>query len=167
LIPTGDSIDDIIALTRKNFDAKYASLGSISSPQNKIVTIASLVEREAQFPEDQKLVASVIYNRLQINMALQLDATVQYAIGYDEKEHTWWKKNVTANDLQINSPYNTRVNPGLPPTPICNPSLSALSAAAHPANSDYLYYVSDSTGHLHFAKTLEQHTANIQKYNVE
>jgi len=166
-IPANDSIDTIISLMRKNFDTKFATIGIVSKPKKEIVTIASLVEREAKFSEDRPLVASVIYNRLNINMGLQIDASLQYALGYSVQEHTWWRQNLTVDDLNLDSPYNTKLNTGLPPTPICNPGLSSLEAAAHPAATDYLYYVSDSQGHLHFAKTLDQHTSNIQKYNVQ
>jgi UPF0755 protein len=167
LIPTGDTIDDIIALFRKNFDAKYATLNNTTLSQNQLVTVASLVERESRFSEDRPLVASVIYNRLKMGMALQIDPTVQYGLGYNLQEHTWWKKDLTVDDLQSNSPYNTYHNPGLPPTPIGNPGLSSLQAAANPAKTDYIYYLSDSTGHLHFSKTLDEHNANIAKYHIQ
>lgn len=168
LIPSTASIDDIVALLRKNFDAKYATITANNALSEKqIVTVASLVEREARFPEDKPLVASVIYNRLHSGMPLQIDATVQYAVGYDKTEQSWWKKGLTVDDLKIDSPYNSYTNTGLPPTPICNPGASDLEAAANPANTDYIFYVSDSSGHLHFAKTLQQHNANIKKYQVQ
>ena len=75
-------------------------------------------------------------------------------------------KNLTKEDLQIDSPYNTYIHPGLPPTPIANPGLSALQAAAQPINTDYLYYISDKQEHNHYAKTLEDHNANIKKYGL-
>lgn len=169
LIPTSDTIEHIIVLIRKNFDAKVATIGELPAniSQNKLVIIASVIEKEAQFLQDQAMVASVIYNRLEQNMPLQMDPTVQYAIGYNQREHAWWTKGLTVDDLKIDSPYNTYLHTGLPPTAICNPGISALKATIQPAKTDYLYYVSDKTGHLHFAKTLEQHNANIQKYQVQ
>lgn len=167
LIPTSDSINDITALLRKNFNEKYATIGNTSIPENEVVTIASIIEKEANFNNEKPSVASVLYNRLKLGMALQVDPSVAYALGYNLKEHTWWKLDLTADDLQYNSPYNTYLNSGLPPTPISSPGLSSLQAAAHPATTDYLYYLSDSTGHLHFAKTLDEHNANVTKYHVQ
>lgn len=167
LIPMGDNATDIIAILRKNFDEKYATIGSSKYSQKEIVIVASLLQREVPDASDQAMVASVIYNRLDIGMAVQVDPSVQYAIGYYAPQKTWWKTGLTVDDLKINSPYNTYVNTGLPPTAISNPGLPALQAAAHPATSDYLYYLSDSTGHLHFSKTFAEHNANIQKYNVQ
>jgi UPF0755 protein len=167
LIPRDATIDQIIALMKNNFDAKYVSLKSGQTSnftENEVVTIASLVEREAKFAQDRPLVASVIVNRLNLGMALGIDATIQYALGYQANEHTWWKKELTVDDLAVNSPYNSRTNAGLPPTPIANPGVSALEAALNPAKTDYLYYLSDSAGHLHFAKTLQEQNQNAAKY---
>jgi UPF0755 protein len=108
--------------------------------------------------------SSVFINRLNIGMALEADPTVQYALGYQADTKTWWKKDLTVDDLLVKSPYNTRVNVGLPPGPISNPGLSAIKAALNPAKTDYLYFFADSKGHLHFATTLQGHNANIQKY---
>ena len=112
-----------------------------------VVTIASLVEREAQVAEERPLVASVIYNRLQKKMKLQLCATVQYALGQT-------KPRLTYDDLAIDSPYNTYIHDGLPPGPICNPGKASLEAAAKPAQTRYLYYVlSTEKGHHVFTET--------------
>lgn len=167
-IPANATIEQIVAIMRKNFANKYTLVNAVASAssQDQIVTVASLVEREAKFTEDRSIVASIIYNRLNANMPLQLDATIQYALGYDQRQKTWWKNNLTQDDLAIKSPYNTYLNTGLPPTPISNPGLSALDAAIHPATTQYLYYISDSQGRIHPAKTLEEHNANIQKYLV-
>jgi len=167
LIPRDATVDQIIALMKNNFNNKYAALKSQQTSnytQNEIVTIASLVEREAKFASDRPLVASVIENRLSLGMALQIDATVQYILGYQQSEKSWWKKTLGSDDLKINSPYNTYVNPGLPPTPIANPGSAAIAAALNPTKTDYLYYVSDSKGHLYFAKTIQEHNQNVQKY---
>lgn len=165
LIPKDADINFIIVMMKNNFENKIAKLNIQTKELVEIVTIASLIEREAKFDNDRSLVASVIDNRLKINMALQIDATVQYAIGYQPNKKTWWKV-LTPDDLKINSPYNTYKQTGLPPTPICNPGLTSLEAAVNPAKTDYLYYVSDKTGHNHYAKTLEEHNANIKKYGL-
>lgn len=166
LIPKNADIDLIISIMRNNFDNRITSIGANSKDQSfaENLIIASLIEREARYPEDMSLVSSVIHNRLEIGMKLDIDATVQYAVGYQEAEKKWWKKNLTVQDLKLASPYNTYKNAGLPPTPISNPGISALQAAINPTQSNYIYYVSDSKGHLHFAKTLAEHNANIQKY---
>jgi len=169
LIPKDAGIELIISIFNKNFHNKISSIGldKDSSNLKRIVIIASIIEREARFPEEKDLVSSVIYNRLDIGMPLQVDASVQYALPYDSREKSWWKKHLTVQDLKINSSYNTYTNIGLPPTPIANPGVVSLKSAASPATSNYLYYVSDRSGHLHFAKTLEEHNINIDKYIIE
>jgi len=162
-------ITTIISTMTENFNKKYASL-PIGKKQNltkaQIVTIASIVEREAKFSQDRPLVASVILNRLNAGMPLQVDATVQYALGYQSDEQTWWKNDLSTYDLQVNSPYNTYLNIGLPPTPISNPGLLALEAVIDAPQTDYLFYVSDSSGHNHYEVTAEQHNADAQKYGI-
>ena len=110
-----------------------------------VLTIASMVEREVQVPSERPVVAGVIYNRLHRRMRLDIDATVQYAVG------AW--RDLTAKDLLVDSPYNTRRFPGLPPGPIASPGLASIEAAAHPKASDYLYYVArnDGSGRHYFA----------------
>jgi len=132
---------------------------------DQVVTLASLVEREARFAEDRPKVAGVLLHRLKNNMKLDIDATIQYVLGYQPEEKSWWKKELTFSDLEVNSPYNTYKNAGLPPGPIANPGLATITAVVE-ASSDgpYLYYVSDSSGHLHFAQTIEEHNENIRKY---
>ena len=165
LIPRDGDIAQIVTLMRNNFDAKFAALENTSNrTPNEIVTIASLVEREAKHEEDRPLVASVIINRLSIGMALNIDATIQYALGYQQNEKSWWKRSLTFDDLKINSPYNTYTNPGLPPTPIANPGIAAIEAVINPAETDYLYYLSDSNVINHYSETLEQHNQNKDRY---
>jgi len=120
------------------------------------VTVASLVEREAQIEPDRPLIAGVIYNRLRLGMPLQIDATVEYALPNHKSE-------LSLHDLQVNSPYNTYQHTGLPPTPIANPGLPSLLAALHPAKTDALYYVYCGNGHHVFAKTLAEHQANVAR----
>ena len=116
-----------------------------------VVIIASMIDREAQVPAERPLVAAVIWNRLSDGMLLQIDATIQYALGKN-------KPVLTYDDLKIDSPYNTYKYAGLPPTPISNPGLAALRAAAAPAGVDYLYYVArnDGTGGHYFSNKYEQ-----------
>jgi len=169
LIAPDATIDIILSQMQKNFDAKYTeALAGVQSnfTQQQIIILASLIEREARTDEERPLIASVLENRLSVPMRLQVDATVQYALGYDTIEQTWWKKNLTLEDLQFRSPYNTYTNDGIPPGPICNPGIAAIKAAAQPAKTNYLFYVTDKTGITHFAKTHEEHDQNIRKYGI-
>lgn len=165
LIPKDADIETIISIFTNNFYAKIGTIGlSKDTPGlSKIVIEASLIEREAKIAEDRPNVASVIANRLDIGMALQIDATVQYIYGYNERTKKWWNE-PDSSQLKIVSLYNTYAHPGLPPTPICNPGLSAIIAAANPSKTNYIYYVNDSKGKLHFAETLSEHNRNIEKY---
>ncbi|WP_397386180.1 endolytic transglycosylase MltG [Paenibacillus sp. VCA1] len=125
---------------------------------HEMLTIASLVEREVVVDKERPLVAGVIYNRLDKNMKLEIDATVQYALA-EPKERLLYK------DLKVESPYNTYLHEGLPPGPICSPSMASIEAALNPEASDYLYYVTKKDGsHEHlFAKTYQEHLKNIEK----
>lgn len=123
-----------------------------------VLIIASLVEREASTTKERRIIAGVIENRLRARMRLDIDATVQYAVGS-------WKAELTKDDLAIASPYNTRKYFGLPPGPICNPGEDSLKAAANPIPSKYLFYVSknDGTDLHYFATTEAEHIANIKR----
>jgi len=163
LIPLDGTIDQIVQIMRTNFDNKYDLLNTsnTSYSQDEIVTIASLIEREAKHDEDRPLIASVIENRLDLGMALQIDATIQYAKGVSGN---WWAP-VTVSEYQsVRSPYNTYLRPGLPPGPIANPGIDALEAAVSPASTDYLYYIADQNGINRYASTLEGHNENIERY---
>lgn len=168
LIPKDATVDLVLSLMRNNFEAKFATIGTFNHKlaKEKVVIVASLVEREAKFPEDRPLVASVILNRLSLGMKLDVDATVQYALAYQEEQKRWWKKGLTTKDLAITSPYNTYRNQGLPPTPIANPGLASLKAVVNPATTNYLYYVSDKSGRNHYAETVGEHNENIKKYGL-
>lgn len=109
----------------------------------ELLTVASLIEREAANSEERPKVASVIYNRLNVDMPLQIDATIQYARGEP-------KERLSLEDLEIESPYNTYTNKGLPPGPICSPSLDSIKAALEPADTDFVYYVLKKNGNEHF-----------------
>jgi UPF0755 protein len=126
------------------------------------VTLASMVEREAVQEEEQALIASVYLNRFQIGMKLDADPTVQYAIGYNILQRTWWTNPLSLLDLEINSVYNTYIYEGLPPTPIANPSLGALRAVASPAHTPYLFFRAkcDGSGFHEFSETFDEHLQN-------
>jgi UPF0755 protein len=126
----------------------------VSVPE--VVTVASLVEREAKREDDRPKIAGVIYNRLRLRMPLQVDATVEYAL----PEH---KSVLSFADLKINSPYNSYVHAGLPPTPIANPGRASLEAAFNPAKGNDLYYVYCGNGRHVFADTLAEHQANVAR----
>jgi peptidoglycan lytic transglycosylase G len=121
------------------------------------VTIASLIEREGKADDERPTIASVIYNRLRLGMPLEIDASIEYTF----PEH---HDVITKRDLESDSPYNTYRHTGLPPTPIANPGKPSLDAAFGPARSDYLYYVAKGDGHHAFAKTLQEHNANVSRY---
>lgn len=127
------------------------------------VTLASIVQRESVEEDEAPLIASVYLNRLRMPMKLDADPTVQYAIGYNPVQRTWWTHPLGVVDLQVVSPYNTYINDGLPPSPIANPGLNALRAVANPAQSDYLYFSArcDGSGYHEFAKTFEEHLQHI------
>jgi UPF0755 protein len=128
---------------------------------DKIVTLASLVERETPKPDERPLVAGVFENRLHKNMPLQCDPTVIYAL----EQIGQYKGTLSLADLRIDSPYNTYTHPGLPPGPIGNPGEVSLRAAMAPAQTEYLYFVANTQGGHFFAATLEEHNRNVAKYH--
>ena len=160
---------DVIEQMLQAFDERYLSdiqplLSSSSLSLNEIVTLASIVEREAQLQEERPVIASVFLNRLAEGMALEADPTVQYALGNDPAavaEFGYWKRDLTIADLAIDSPYNTYAHAGLPPGPIANPGLDSILAVLRPAQTDYLYFVARPDGSHAFAATLEEHLNNI------
>jgi UPF0755 protein len=141
----------------KKVNMKYANSKNLTIYD--VVTIASMIEREAGVPKQRKLVASVIYNRLHEGMTLGIDSTIRFATGNYEKP-------LTQSELESESPYNTRTHAGLPPGPINSPGLAALNAAAHPAKTDFLFYVNNpnSCDELTFSKTEEEFLADAAKY---
>lgn len=130
------------------------------------VTLASIVEREAMLPEERPLIAAVYYNRLARDMPLQADPTVQYALAEPRVPapgDRLWKRDLTAGDLDVGSPYNTYRYRGLPAGPISNPGLGSLDAVAQPATTDALYFVARSDGSHAFARTLDEHNVNVRR----
>jgi UPF0755 protein len=159
-VRVGATAHDVVQMQLDDFANKAAPLlAQIPASQTDyhVVTVASIVEREARFPEDRGLVASVIDNRLAAGMLLEVDATVTYGLGRSSGEPS-------AAEFQQDTPYNTYLHPGLPPTPISNPGVAAITAAAQPTPSAYLYYVSDGCGHNHYAVTAAEHAQNVRTY---
>ena len=126
-----------------------------------LLIMASIIEKETGIADERPLVASVFLNRLRKGMRLQTDPTVIYAITEGE---TSFGRSLKKKDLKIDSPYNTYLNYGLPPGPICNPGREAIMAAAHPAQSDFLYFVADGKGGHRFAKNLSEHNRNVKAW---
>ena len=148
-----------------NFGARFfrpyqQEVQSTGHSLNEIITIASLIEREAMIPADRTRIAGVIENRLKRKMRLEIDATVIYALGYH-------KSRVLYKDLNVKSPYNTYHHAGLPPGPIANPGLPCLQAALHPEQNDYLYYVARPTGAHIFTRTAAEHASAIRQARSE
>jgi peptidoglycan lytic transglycosylase G len=124
---------------------------------HELLTLASIVEREAVIPEERRLISAVFWNRLRLGMPLQADPTVQYAVGKERRA-------LSRADLLWDHPYNTYVRLGLPPGPIASPGLDAIKAAIDPARVGYLYFVKRNDEHHHFATTLEEHQSAVARY---
>lgn len=132
------------------------------------ITLASIVERETVKPEEAPIIASVYLNRVKAKTYLNADPTVQYAIGYVPDAKQWWKTPVTLAEYQkVDSPYNTYLNPGMPPGPIAAPSMNSIQAVLEPAQTDYFYFLATGDGGHVFAKTLEEQNANLAKYGYQ
>ncbi|HQT82578.1 MAG TPA: endolytic transglycosylase MltG [Candidatus Paceibacterota bacterium] len=159
--PPSANAASIIAAMRANFDAKIASSsGEIQASGRSlsdIVTMASLVEKEARTTVNRRIVAGILYNRLKLNMPLQVDAVFGYIYGRDTYSPSYV-------DLKVNSPYNTYTHTGLPPGPIDNPGMDSLEDALNPTKTNYLYYLTDKNGVMHYATTYAEHQANQRKY---
>jgi UPF0755 protein len=166
-MPRQASVNQLLSKILMNFEAQVNNEMQVGFSNQGLsvyqaVTLASIVEREAINDEEMPMLASVFYNRLAINQRLASDPTVQYALGYNTQQATWWTNPLSLTDLEIDSPYNTYLYPNLPPGPICNPGLSALRAVAFPAQTPYYYFraACDGSGNHLFAETYEQHLAN-------
>ena len=156
-----DSAHDIAAVMVHRFRQEAQKIGLLgNADMHRIVTMASIVEKETADANERPMVAAVYYNRLGKNMALAADPSVIYAALLAGR----YRGTIYASDLQFDSPYNTYKFPGLPPGPIANPGLASLQAAMHPAHTDFLYFVSDNNGHHRFARDLEEHARNVAAY---
>lgn len=169
LIAKDATAQDIINRMQLTFEQKVDKKTLVLGQNNDLnaddlITLASLIEREAKTNEERPVIAGILINRLKEGIPLQVDATIQYAKGYDAAQNNWWSP-VTVSDYQlVKSIFNTYLHVGLPPAPICNPGLDSIRAAASPAQTDYLYYLHDSQGKIHYAKTAQEHQDNISKY---
>lgn len=169
LIPKDATAGAIAEMFINNFNKKIttdmvASALKEGLTKDELVTLASIVEREGRSASDRPVIAGILLNRLRRNWPLQVDATIQYVLGYQPNTKTWWKKEIGEEDKNIKSLYNTYVYPGLPPGPIANPGLEAIQAVLHPTVTDYMFYLHDKSGTAHYAKTNEGHVENIAKY---
>src|SRR3972149_3580465 len=155
LIPKDATAQYVAAKLEETFDVKDAE---------DVVSLASLLEREAKTDEEKPIIAGILLNRLEAGMPIQVDATVQYAKGYDTAQNTWWPT-VTVTDYQsVKSAYNTYLFVGLPPGPIANPGLESIKAAANPAQTSFFYYMHAREGKIHYAQTADEHQRNIEMY---
>jgi UPF0755 protein len=153
--------DAVLDTLRQNFDAHIAELQPLIAASGhsleEIITMASIIEREARVPADRRMISGVLWNRIRINMPLQVDVTFLYTVGKNTFQ-------LTLADLRTDHPYNTYVNKGLPPGPIGSPSLDSIQAAAEPTPNPYLFYLADNTGVTHFSKTYEEHLRKKRLY---
>jgi UPF0755 protein len=170
LFPKEASASMVAKVMKDTFNKRFTDEMKQAAANNgltveQVVTIASLVEREGKTDTDRPMIAGIILKRLRTpGWTLDIDATLQYMLGYQKQEKTWWKKGLTNEDKKINSPYNTYKNAGLPPGPISNPGLSALRAVVYPKESAYWFYLHAPDGQIYYGETLAEHEANIQKY---
>ena len=169
LIPVEADEEKIVSILRLNFNTKVdKEIVSKAKDQGltvkELIIIASIVERESNDTEERPIIAGVLLKRFKENISIGADATIQYALGYQKSEDSWWKKGLTVEDLELEGPYNGRKVVGLPPTPISSPGLSSIKAVSDPVESSYYFYVHDPDGNPHFAETFVEHQSNIAKY---
>ncbi len=154
-------VGEVLELMQNNFETKIKSISKeikdFKKPLKDIVTMASIIEKEARTEESRRIIAGILWKRLKIGMPLQVDATFQYVNGKNTFD-------LTLDDLKTDSPYNTYLYKGLPPGPITNPGLSAILATITPIETKYFYYLSDLKGQMHYAVTHEEHVANKDRY---
>lgn len=166
LIPVDESVEDISNRFINRFNEKMTPLTDLFYEKNikwtTGVKIASLIAREAAGRDDDNLISGIIWNRLNDDMRLQIDATMQYTLGKNDNGR-WWGA-IDLAQKQLDSPYNSYRNTGLPPTPICSPNIDFIEASLNPEETDCIFYLHDSTKQIHCAKTYEQHKENIKLY---
>ena len=159
-------VDLMLATFAERFSPQMRQMAAAKGMTiHEVVTLASIVEREAVIAEERPIIASVYSNRLEQGMYLQSDPTVQYALGYQEDTGQWWKIPMSLEeDTIFDSPYNTYMYPGPPPGPICSPGLASLQAVLEPAETSYLFFFSKFDGSHAFAETYEEHLQNQELY---
>jgi UPF0755 protein len=164
LIPLDEGTADVAKRLNRRFNEVFGPYAKEALEKDiswlTVIKLASLIQRETG-GGDMSLIAGVLWNRLDIGMKLQVDATLQYAKG--KTEEGWWGK-VTAEDKKIDSPYNSYLHAGLPPRPIANPGLNAIRAALNPEETECLFYLHDRSRKIYCAVTFEEHKENIEKY---
>lgn len=156
------SIDEILEMMAGEFNKRLTDemrkkAQEMNLSIHDLITLASLVEKEVRYSEDRPVVAQIFLKRLQLNMPLQSDATLQYLMDAP-------KEDVSLDDTKIESPYNTYQNAGLPPGPVANPGIAAIEAVLNPSNTDYLYFVADREGHNHYSYNYEEHLNLVAQY---
>ena len=156
------SIEEILKVMAGEFDNRLTDEMRAKAREknlsiHELITLASLVEKEVKYAEDRPIVAQVFLKRLELNMPLQSDATLQYLMDAP-------KEDVTISDTKIDSPYNTYQNAGLPPGPVANPGIAAIEAVLNPADTNYLYFVADRQGHNHYSYSYEEHLTLVNQY---
>ncbi len=153
--------NDVLTALNKNYNAKVADfqkdIDTSGHSEREIVIMASLLEREASGEEDIAMISGILWDRLDVGMRLQVDAPFYFLLGKQSKD-------LTQSDLALESAYNTYKHTGLPPGPIGNPGSVAIDAALHPKKSEYLYYLHDKDGKVHFARTFKEHESNIKAF---
>lgn len=167
--PLGATAEDALRLMLLRFDDSLTpelrqQISDSGRSLHEILTIASIIEREVVVNAERVIVSAVIWNRLAAGMPLQMDSTVQYAVG---SAGDWWTPELSAEDLAVESAYNTYYVGGLPPSPIASPGLASIEAAANPARVPYLFFFARGDGTHAFAVTFEEHQANVERYRGE
>lgn len=160
-IASGATEEQLLTMMTTLFDQQFTAAmrtraAEIGLSIKDVIILASLVEKEAQLPGDRPLIAGVFLNRLKLDMPLQSCATIQYILGYPKAE-------LTVQDTEIASPYNTYQHMGLPPGPIANPGIAAINAVLYPEKTEFLYFVADKHGAHHFSKSYEEHLIAIEQ----
>jgi UPF0755 protein len=162
-----DVVSDMLQAFALNVPAEVEERAAdLGLSLHEVVTIASIIEREARVPDERPVMAQVFLSRLRLGISLDADPTVQYAVADEESiaEFGYWKQELTRADLETGSPYNTYRYYGLPPGPICSPGLGSILAVVDPADTSYLYFVARPDGSHAFAETLEEHLENVEEY---
>jgi len=161
IFPPGTDAEEVVSTMRANFTEKIAPLNatirSSGHSLSEIITMASLIEKEARTPESKKIVAGILWRRIEIGMPLQVDAVFGFIFNRDTYSPSY-------ADLKVDSPYNTYRHKGLPPGPIDNPGLESIDAALNPTKTTYLFYLTGRDGQMHYASTYASQLANQKKY---
>jgi UPF0755 protein len=166
--PSSRLVEEQLTAFQENFAPEYSARAkALGLTPYELLIVASMIEREAQVPSDRAKIAAVIYNRLKAGIPLGVDASIYYAIENGQNIPTYTKE-LTSSQLAINSPYNTRTHKGLPPTPISNPGIASIQAAAHPAHTSYLYYVNaaDGCGEMAFSSTEAKFNEDVARWEA-